>query len=809
MALVLGGSTTLAGPSTIPYDPTPVPPEAQAPLTIEEMTLPEPTNLDFAAGEVGGGAPGWGSTTSGYSTIIVEQGPKPGQRAVRLSPLGRNPRIAGGDFMQVLSASGRAGEVVEFTAMLRVQRPMGMPAGQALPSAQLFLRSERMNGAVGLFKNMADRPIIASEWTRHRLVGRVDVDCNRLFFGVVAVGGATVDIADVTFRVIPDVPSDMGNRPPAPLAGRGLENVKAWAELWGILRWFNPADESRGVAWDELLMAGIDRVEGAETPQELAARLLELARPVAPGVEVYVSSEPEPPAPAQPTGGEVKRVAGWRHIGMGATDPLNPGAMQIYRSERVTLDLDEATAGERIPKPGTLTIRPLPGGVTVRVPLTVFMDDRGTLPRGDSTLTPLTTMDRIDGWSESLEDRTVRLAAVIEIWNVIEHFYPYHSVVRPEWPSKLEPALQEAAEAPTLEAALTALRVLLAHARDGHGQVVHPDDPVRSLIPLAWRFVGDDLIITRVGDEVNRLPDFVKPGDRVIAIGNEPVASIVGRIAPMVSASNDRVRRLGVAQGIRTVFPTPQAAVVRIEREGDPARPVPFDVLANRVRAAQIPPSEAWLYDNREKRPRDGAELAPGVIYFDLDGKSRQDLMKHMEAFKAAKGLVFDMRGYPGDGAYVLMQHMAKDKPLNSPIWNLPIITLPNRPERLWQTMPSWEIPPLKPTLGKAADTPQKVAFITDGRAISYAESIMGIVEAYGLGEIVGEPTAGTNGNINPFRTPGGAIVYFTGMRVLKHNGSVHHTVGIRPTIPVEPTRAGITAGRDELLDAAVRAVSP
>lgn len=55
---------------------------------------------------------------------------------------------------------------------------------------------------------------------------------------------------------------------------------------------------------------------------------------------------------------------------------------------------------------------------------------------------------------------------------------------------------------------------------------------------------------------------------------------------------------------------------------------------------------------------------------------------------------------------------------------------------------------------------------------------------------------------------PAGYSFVFTGMKVLKHDGSRHHLVGILPTIPVHRTLAGITAGRDELLDAAVAAVS-
>ena len=80
-------------------------------------------------------------------------------------------------------------------------------------------------------------------------------------------------------------------------------------------------------------------------------------------------------------------------------------------------------------------------------------------------------------------------------------------------------------------------------------------------------------------------------------------------------------------------------------------------------------------------------------------------------------------------------------------------------------------------------------------------------MEAHKLGEIVGEPTAGTNGNVNSVMLPGNYYIAFTGMKVLKHDGSQHHGVGIHPTVPVSPTRAGIAAGRDEMLERAVEVV--
>lgn len=96
---------------------------------------------------------------------------------------------------------------------------------------------------------------------------------------------------------------------------------------------------------------------------------------------------------------------------------------------------------------------------------------------------------------------------------------------------------------------------------------------------------------------------------------------------------------------------------------------------------------------------------------------------------------------------------------------------------------------------------------LTNARAISYAETVMGIIEHYRLAEIVGGATAGTNGNVNSIPLPGGYTLRWTGMKVLKQDGSQHHGIGIQPTIPVSPTRNGIAAGRDECLERGIQVV--
>ncbi|MCB0853693.1 MAG: peptidase S41, partial [Bacteroidetes bacterium] len=74
----------------------------------------------------------------------------------------------------------------------------------------------------------------------------------------------------------------------------------------------------------------------------------------------------------------------------------------------------------------------------------------------------------------------------------------------------------------------------------------------------------------------------------------------------------------------------------------------------------------------------------------------------------------------------------------------------------------------------------------------------------YDLATIIGQPTAGTNGNVNYIILPGKYRVTWTGMRVRKHDGSELYGSGIQPDIFVERTIEGVIQQRDEFLERAL-----
>jgi hypothetical protein len=162
-----------------------------------------------------------------------------------------------------------------------------------------------------------------------------------------------------------------------------------------------------------------------------------------------------------------------------------------------------------------------------------------------------------------------------------------------------------------------------------------------------------------------------------------------------------------------------------------------------------------------------------------------------------AKAIICDLRGYPNRNDKFI-SYLLKEDDKTGDWLRIPQIIFPDFHQVTFNNR-GWFLKKQKPHLTA------KIVFIVDGRVMSYAESFMGYIEGYKLATIIGENTAGTNGNMNYFNLPGGYLVGYTGMKVVKHDGSTHHGVGIQPHIRVRRTIKGVREGRDEFLERAIQ----
>jgi C-terminal processing protease CtpA/Prc len=98
-----------------------------------------------------------------------------------------------------------------------------------------------------------------------------------------------------------------------------------------------------------------------------------------------------------------------------------------------------------------------------------------------------------------------------------------------------------------------------------------------------------------------------------------------------------------------------------------------------------------------------------------------------------------------------------------------------------------------------------KVVMLINEDAISQAEHTCMFFEAATDVTFVGTPTTGANGDVTNMVLPGNLAVSFTGHNVRHADGRQLQRVGIQPTVKVAPTVGGVVAGRDEILEAAVK----
>ncbi len=570
---------------------------------------------------------------------------------------------------------------------------------------------------------------------------------------------AAVSVAALSAQSPATSPAAIENAAASPLTPKGLDNIRALARLFGFVRYFYPSDEAAATDWNQFAVVAIHAVEPAQTSVELAAKLQNLFASIAPLIRVFPTGSTPPPIGLKPT----RHIIMWQHHGLGL-----PQAFESpYTSKRVVLSASEIEPLEPFRAE-------LPGGVSCLIPIVLY---RSTSDPPAESVVPSEP-------GGSPNDRTTRLAAIIISWNVFQHFYPYFDIVRTDWMASLSTLLSEAAEDKDVYAFHRTLQRMTVALRDGHGSIGGPGGSPNFTPPVAWTWAGGQIVASSVNGDIG-----ISVGDAVLTIDGRPATDVLNAREALIPGSTPQcIRERAVDQLMRGA----RGDKLRLELE--PA-------IQPRVRKAVTVECTARAGDVRQPRPPNMKELEPGIFYVDLARLTANDFSALVPALAKARGIVFDMRDRPNQAVDLLQvfPHLLS-QPIAGPPLEIPVVTRPDRQGMTFEGH-QWQMTPVAPYFNA------KRAFLTNGWDISYAETLLGMVEQYKLAEIVGEATAGTNGVVNPFAVPGGFEITWTGMRVLKHDRSPLFGVGIIPTIPVPLSQAGIAAGRDEVLEQAVKAV--
>lgn len=567
---------------------------------------------------------------------------------------------------------------------------------------------------------------------------------------------------------------------PKKLTQRELDNLVAFTKLLGYVRYFHPSDQAARLDWNKFAIAGVKSVENAMSSRELALRLEKLFHPIAPTVRIILKNHGTKLAASlrRPSSRLPIRTIAWVHNGPDFSNPYK------YLSKRV--DEKEFPAQASFPKTKDPFAADLDAGITCIVPLSLYADSVGTFPHtsdSSSFMFPNTFVP-------SVNDRTTRIADIVIAWNIFEHLYPYFDMITTNWNQMLRLSLSSAAKDSTDIAFERTLKWMQVQLRDGHGVAsgFRNTNYSRQMwyLPFTAEWIEDQLVITKIQGNT---PSTLRVGDVIEKINGSKSGQYLRDQEQYIPASTQQMKRWW------STFLFPHALVEKFEIELQRESQMSETVLFVKPKESQKQTSE-WKAP--EPKPQ---ELRKGIYYLDLEWLTYSDFESSLNELSNAKGLIFDMRSYPNKIGEHFMSHLI-DSTILVPPYYRPLVTRPNRMDMKFIPVEARFIQPHGPRLKG------KIIFLTGPRAMSFPEHLLLMVQYYGLGQIVGESTAGTNGNINWVSLPTGYDLVWTALRVLRFDGSRFNGLGIRPTIEVHRTLKALKERRDEALEKAVEILS-
>lgn len=587
--------------------------------------------------------------------------------------------------------------------------------------------------------NSLRNPVTEPSWQLVRQVIDVPEDTTTLVFGVLLQGRGDMWIDDVSLKTLGPADKQPAIEAARPLGRRGLKNLVALARLVSAIQYFYPGPESVDANWERLTVEGVRAFESLSDDRSLQRKADEFIRRTAPKASLN-----GPPKASQSTY-SIRRV----YHGCGEVSaPVYSDGWQLS------------------PTSGLSFKSVLSPELTLYGPLEIAPHSIADLRSGDDAYQ-----------SYNADDRAVRIAAIILAWSHLRNFYPYANAVGVQWDALLETSIARAAICPNAVEFYEELRRFLAPLRDGHA-FVSGVKPRVSYPPFACRRVGGGLVVGKVDEAQSE----VKAGDKLLEIDEKTVQQVFADALHRTSAYSKERQEL-LASDISLEGAVNSTVKLRVQGNDGTQRTVVCQ------RTSPIWPS----HRDAVTRPAEFCQLRPGIFYLDVTRVKRDDLKSILSQLASATGVIIDVRGYPVVPP-TFLGHFSSQR-LLGPLLRIPKYESPGGNPTGFEDI-RFDAEPARPHIS----CPK--VFLTDSRATSYGEGFMTLASQNQLGTVVGEPSSGTNGNLNGFWLPGSYHLTYTGMLAERSNGSLFP--GTQPNRLQSPTVEGLREDRDEQLESAI-----
>ncbi len=392
--------------------------------------------------------------------------------------------------------------------------------------------------------------------------------------------------------------------------------------------------------------------------------------------------------------------------------------------------------------------------------------------------------------NDAYPDAGVRLLALYRYWNMIQYFFLDRHLIGEDWNKVLTEFIPSFCNAKDTLAYQLACLKLIARVHDTHAGL-YGDYAVQKMkgsyyTPFKAAFVEGKLVVTGFyPDSTAAIMSQVRPGDVIEQIDGVSVDSLVKKYLPLTPASNysTQLQSLSASTGWLLTGNVPDTHLL-IMRNG-------FLISAIVQRS-----NNNLDYGASSKRPF----IMDGNIGYIFPASLRDNDIDSLKIrFKDTKGIIIDMRCYPG--TFMPYKYGAWFKLLSTPF------CISSRPS---VSMPGWF--GLTDTLRNGevgfSHYTGKLVIIVNGQTLSQAEFTTMALSTVRGAVVIGDTTAGADGNVSVVNLPGGLASQISGLGEIYPDGTESQRVGVKIDRRIAPTIAGIRDRRDEQLEYAIKFIN-
>jgi C-terminal processing protease CtpA/Prc len=697
-----------------------------------------------------GGPPG---TVAAENTVVHS-----GHWAVRLDRT-QNPS---GQFSAISTSIpvDFAGARVELRGFLRTENVSGF--------AGLWLREDGDSGVIALDNMQSQNLSGTHDWQDFTVALPLDSEARHLFFGVLLAGGG-IEWADdlqllVDGKPVAQAPQrapekaetdqetdkefDRGSRIQLKeLTPLEVNNLATLAQVWGFLKYHHPAITAGKRRWDYELFRIMPRVLSARSCDKLNAILANWIDALGPVDECSdCASLDSADLKLKP---DLDWIRDTRYLDI----PLSRRLQTIYRNR----------VRDR----------------QYYVALTPVA--RNPIFRHESQYTEV-----------KLPDSGFQLLGLFRLWNVVEYWAPYRDVAGESWPGVLKEFIPRVATAADRDAYGRAMLAMTAEIHDTHANFwkslyLRPP-PGSCRLPVDIRFVNDSAVVAGYTSESKGKASGLEPGDEISGIDGVPLGKLIAEWTPLYADSNSAARLRDMARNLTNGNCGP----VHIDaRRGNHALT---------VNAVRMQPSEAGTPTLTHDLPGPTFRLlSKDVAYLKLSSVKAADVPQYVQGAKGTRGLIVDIRNYPSEFVVFALGSLLVRQVTPFVVFSTADLSNPGA----FHTISPITLTPSEPHYGG------KVVIVVDEVTQSQAEYTTMALRSSPGAIVVGSTTAGADGNVSDIPLPGGFGTMISGLGVFYPDGAPTQRVGIHVDLEAHPSIAGIRAGRDEVLEAAIRQIVP